>query len=188
MKYLIPITLFLISFSAFAQKPCDYSVNVKDSLGTYKNTKDYLISEKNFGGKSSYIFFTLALTDGLPTLNMQIIEKSKEFIKARCFDKNSKLFLQLDNGKIITLIHLDQENCGTSVRDQNGFDNRITSCIFMFMKESFAELKKSPVSMMRVKSLTDMEDFVVRKELKSELNNQTYFPETYFMDALHCVE
>ena len=42
-------------------------------------------------------------------------QKSKDFLKANCFDKNSKLFLQLDNGKIITLLHLDQESCGTMV-------------------------------------------------------------------------
>jgi hypothetical protein len=62
-------------------------------------------------------------------------------MKANCFDKNSKLILQLNNGKIITLIHIDQENCGTMIRDDKGFDNRITSGIFMFMKESFEDLK-----------------------------------------------
>jgi hypothetical protein len=45
-------------------------------------------------------------------------------MKANCFDKNSKLILQLNNGKII--ITFDQENCGTMIRDDKGFDNRIT--------------------------------------------------------------
>lgn len=188
MKQLLALTLFLFSFSLFAQKPCEYSANVNDSIGSYKSTKEYMISEKNFAGNSSYIFYSLATTDGLPTLSIQLIQKSKDFLKANCFDKNSKLFLQLNNGKIITLIHIDQENCGTLLRDDKGFDNRLNSGVFMFMKDSFEDLKSSPVSMMRIKYLTDMEDFVLKKEFKSELNNEIYYPESYFIETLKCIE
>ena len=188
MKYVITITLLFFSLNIFAQKPCDYSANVNDSIGTYKSTKEYMISEKNFGGNSSYIFYSLALTDGLPTLSLQIIQKSKDFLKANCFDKNSKLFLQLNNGKIITLLHIDQENCGTLIRDDKGFDNRFNSGVFMFMKGTIEELKSAPVSMMRIKYLTDTEDYIFKKEFKSELNNEIYNPETYFIDYLKCIE
>lgn len=188
MKSIFTSLLFVFSLTAFAQKPCDYSVNVTDSLGSYKSTNEYLINEKNFGGNSSYIFYSMALTDGLPTLTVQLIQKSKEFIKANCFDKNSKLYLQLNNGKIITLIHTDQENCGTLIRDDKGFDNRVNSGIFMFLKDSFEELKSSPVSMMRIKYLTDTEDYIFEKEFTSELDSKTYTPEKYFIDALKCIE
>lgn len=188
MKHLIVIALFLFTGNLFAQTPCDYSSNVNDSIGTYKSTTEYLMSEKNFAGNSSYIFYSLALTDGLPTLNVQLIQKSKGFIKANCFDKNSKLFLQLNNGKIITLLHIDQENCGTMIRDEKGFDNRVTSGIFMFLKGSLEDLKSSPLSMMRIKYLTESEDYVIRKEFKSELNDQIYNPDTYFINNLRCIE
>jgi hypothetical protein len=163
-------------------------MDITDSIGTYKSTMEYMISEKNFAGNSGYIFFSLALTDGMPTLNVQLIQKSKEFMKANCFDKNSKLFLQLNNGKIITLIHIDQENCGTMLRDDKGFDNRVNSGIFMFLKDSFEELKSSPVSMMRIKYLTDTEDYILKKEFKSELTNEIYNPENYFINNLKCIE
>jgi hypothetical protein len=188
MKKAVLLILFLISSSLFAQKPCEYSANVTDSIGTYKSTKEYTIYEKNFAGNSNYIFYSLALTDGMPTLNINFIQKSKEFLKANCFDKNSKLFLQLNNGKIITLLHIDQESCGTLIRDEKGFDNRILSGTFMFMKGSFEELKSSPINMMRIKYLTDIEDYVIKKELQSELDNQVYLPETYFINYLHCIE
>ena len=188
MKRAILLNLFLTGNAIFAQIPCDYSANVSDSIGTYKTTKDYMIYEKNFAGNFKYIFFILASTNGTPTLNINFIQKSKEFLKANCFDKNSKLFLQLNNGKIITLIHLDQESCGTLIRDDKGFDNRILTGTFMFLKGSMEELKSSPVNMMRIKYWTDMEDYVLKKEFQSELNNQVYEPETYFMNNLHCVE
>lgn len=188
MKNIILLALFLISMKSFAQTPCDYSTNVKDSLGNYKSTTEYLISEKVFGGNSSYIFYSLALTDGLPTLNVQLIQKSKGFLKANCFDKNSKLFLQLNNGKIITLLHIDQENCGTMIRDDKGFDNRVTTGIFLFLKGTLDDLKSAPLSMMRIKFLTESEDFVIKKEFKSELNDKIYEPETYFVNNLRCIE
>jgi hypothetical protein len=188
MKHLFLTILILFSFSLFAQKQCEYSTNVVDSIGSYKVTKEYMISEKNFAGTSSYIFFSLALTDGIPTLNIQLIQKSKGFLKANCFDKNSKLFLQLNDGSIISLIHKDQENCGTLLRDDKGFDNRVTSGEFYFVKDSFDKLKNSPISLMRIKYLTDLEDYAVKKEFTSELDNKVYFPETYFIKNLSCIE
>ena len=188
MKPLIAITLFLISFTSFAQKPCEFNIDVTDSIGTYKSTKEYIISEENFAGNTNYIFFSLALTDGLPTLNVQMLQKSKGFLKANCFDKNSKLFLQLNNGKIITLIHIDEENSGSLIRDDKNFDNRVITGNFMFMKDSFEELKKSPVSLMRIKYLTDVEDYVIKKEFTSELNNLVYQPEKFFINTIQCLE
>ena len=188
MKHVLAVAIFLFSLQSFAQKPCEYTTDVTDSIGTYKSTKEYMIAEKNFAGTSSYIFFSLAVADGMPLLNVQLIQKSKGFMKANCFDKNSKLFLQLNNGKVVTLIHIDQENCGSMLRDDKGFDNRITPGTFMFMKDSFEELKKSPVSMMRIKYLTDTEDYVLKKQFTSELNNEVYEPETYFIQNIDCAK
>lgn len=188
MKQLITLTFFLSTFTIFAQKPCEYSANVTDSIGSYKVTNEYMMSEKYFGGTFNYIFFSLAQTNGLPTLNLQLIQKSKDFIKANCFDKSSKIFLQLENGKIVTLLHIDTENCGTLIHDQNGFDNRVNTGIFMFMKDNYEELKKSPISIMRIKYLTETEDFIVKRDLTSELNAKLYHPNTYFMENIRCVE
>jgi len=188
MNKAVLLFLFLTTNSLFAQKPCEYSTNISDSIGTYKVTKELMMYEKKFAGNSSYIFYSLALTDGTPTLNLQLIKKSKDFMKANCFDKDSKLFLQLNNGKIVTLLHIDQENCGSLLRDNEGYDNRILSGIFMFVKGSMEDLKSSPVNLMRIKYLTDIEDYVMQKEFKSEMNNEVYHPETYFIENLHCVE
>lgn len=188
MKPLIFISVLLFTLNLFAQKPCDISVNVTDSIGNYKTTKDYLLYEKNFNGKSSYVFASLILTDGTPSLNLQFIEKSMDFIKAKCFDKNSKIYLQLINGKIITLIHIDQENCGSMVRDDNKLNNRILTGYFLFKKDGYEDLKKSAVSLIRIKFSTESEDYIFKKEFKSELNGQIYEPEDYFMNYLHCIE
>ena len=188
MKYVLFTIITLFNINLYAQKPCDYSVDVKDSIGTYKETKSCIVHERNFGGTSSYVFFSLALTDGMPTLNVQTLQKSKDFIKANCLDKNSKVFLQLDNGKIITLIATDDENCGTSLRDDLGFNNRISTGQFMFLKGTLEDLKSAAVSSIRIKYTTETLDFIFKKELLSEMDGKTYFPGSYFIDALYCIE
>lgn len=188
MKYAIILTFSFLSLNLLAQKPCEYSTNVTDSIGTYKSTAEYLISEKIFAGNSNYIFYSLALTDGLPTLNIQFIQKSKDFMKVNCFDKDSRIYLQLQNGKIVTLKHIDQDNCGSMVRDEKGFDNRVKTGVFMFMKDNYEELKISPLSIMRIKYSSDNEDYVFKKEFTAELDGKVYRPETYFMDNIRCIE
>ncbi len=187
MKHLLFSIILLINISLFAQRPCEYSVNVKDSIGIYKETKSNIVHERVFGNTSSYVFFSLALTDEMPTLTVQILQKSKDFIKVNCFDKNSKVFLQLDNGKIVTLIATDQENCGAPVKDDLGFNNRILSGTFMFIKGTLEDLQHSPVSSMRIKFTTESLDYIFKKEFISELDRKTYSPGSYFMDYLPCV-
>ncbi len=188
MKKIVVLSMFLISTVLLAQKPCEYTTNTTDSIGTYKSLKDYLMYEKKFAGNSSYIFFTLESTNGTPSLSINLIRKSKEFLNANCFDAKSKIFLQLNNGKIITLLFAGSENCGSLIRDENGFDNRLLNGTFMFIKGSIADLKSSAVNLMRIKYLSEIEDFVVKKEIQSELNGQNYQPESLFMNYLYCIE
>ncbi|AWI26413.1 hypothetical protein [Flavobacterium pallidum] len=188
MKYFFFLLLFGLSLNLAAQE-CDYAEKFTDSLGTYKSTKDYVISEKNFAGKSSYIFFKLINSSGTPILNFQSIQKSADFIKATCFDGNSKLYLQLENGKIITLIHDTDESCGTMVRieEENKY-SRYLAGNFLFLTGSIEDLKSSPISLLRVKSVTEITDFIVKKEFVSELTGKTYQPSVYFMNYLKCIE
>lgn len=187
MKPLFAVAIFFFTTVIFAQKPCDFGVNVTDSIGQYKSTKEYLIYEKNFAGTSSYIFNSIAVTDGLPTLNIQFIEKSDAFIKAKCFDTNSKVFLQLDNGKIVTLLHIPDESCGFMVRDDNGLNNRILTGYFVFKKDDADYLKTAPINLMRIKFATETVDYIIRKDLKAELDGKSYTPANYFVDYYHCI-
>lgn len=189
MKYALLAIVCLLQFNLYAQKPCEYATNVVDSIGSYKVTSEYLVHERNFAGKSSYIFFSLVNTDGMPFLNFQQIEKSGDFLKANCFDANSKIYLQLTNGKVVTLIHNNEESCGTMISlPEEAKSTRILTGSFMFMKGSFEDLKESPVSLMRVKFTTETIDYIFKKELTSELTKGIYEPEKYFINFLKCVE
>lgn len=187
MKILFSFILCALPFLTMAQTPCEYVQNITDSIGTYKTTKEYLVFERNFAGNASYLFNSIAVTDGVPVLNVQFIEKSGEFIKAKCLDANSKLFIQLQNGKIVTLMHTQQESCGSLIRDDKGINNRIMTGSFLFRKDDYQFLQDSPVSFIRIKFSTDTVDYVYKKALKSELDGQLYAPENYFMLIYPCI-
>jgi hypothetical protein len=189
MKYILFLSLCMISLISRGQKPCEFNTNVTDSIGSYKATKEYIMYERNFSDKSSYIFFSLVNADGNPYLKFQQIEKSAEFIKANCFNASSRLYLQLANGKIITMIHTADEPCSTMipVSDERKY-SRILTGSFYFVKGTMEDLKSSPISLVRVKYASDMADFVVRKELTSELTGEKYQPESYFVNYLKCIE
>lgn len=187
MKNLICLITILLTFNAFSQKECEYSTNVTDSIGTYKSTKEYIVHERYFGNNKTTVFFSLINAEGLPSLSVQIIRKDNAFIPAKCFDKNSKIYLQLANGKVITLVGIDQETCGNSIRNESE-NARVLSGYFLFIKDTFEELKKSPVSLMRIKFSGETEDYVLKSEITSELNELTYFPENYFINYIKCIE
>lgn len=145
--------------------------------------------ERIFGNSSSYIIFSLAKTNGIPLLKFQSIQKSKDFIKVNCFDKSSRIYLELANGKIITMIISDEGDCGTMLRDEAQTSNiRITSASFLFMKNTMEELQKSPLQRVRIRySSTEIVDYMIKETLLSEMNKQTYEPEKFFIENIPCI-
>jgi hypothetical protein len=187
MKNLYFVLFLLLNFAAFSQKPCELDINVTDSLGTYKSTKQQLVFERSFAGNSTDIFFFLSSTNGVYAVEAQFLQKSNEFIKASCFDSNSKIYLQLNNGKIVTLLYSGNETCGTYIHDEKNTNNRITSGTFLFAKDNFEDLKISPVTFMRVKYSGETIDYPFKTELISELDKVKSEPENYFINNLKCI-
>jgi hypothetical protein len=189
MKLFIYLLFLSFSLQLLAQKPCEYTTNVNDSLGSYKTTKEYLVHERNFGDRESYVFLSLINTDGTPLLNFQVIQKNTDFIKANCINADTKLYFQLSNGKIVQMIHNNEENCGSSIQvpDSKKY-TRLNSGLFLFIKGTLEDLKTSPINLLRVQYASETVDYVMAKEFYSELSKATHYPENYFIDNLKCVE
>lgn len=191
MKNFLALLMFCITLTGIAQnKDCEYSENTKQDGKEIKTTKEYMMYERVFGGTSTFIFFSLTSANDVPMLNFQMLAKSKEFPKAQCLDKASKIYLQLENGKIIMLVNaVDAERCANLMYDADNKNNiRVLTGTFLFTKGSLEELEKSRVTMMRVKYATDLLDYSIRKELSSETNTIKYNPENYFIDHLTCIK
>ncbi|TRW25954.1 hypothetical protein FMM05_06945 [Flavobacterium zepuense] len=188
MKKLLFGLLFAYSLTANAQD-CDYSVNDATAGQELKTTREYLMHEKVFGGTSQFVFFSLSNSQGVPLLNFQLLSKSTDFTRATCLDSASKIYIQLLNGKIITLISATEEQCSGLIYDEKEKNNiRILTGVFLFTKGTLEELEKSPISFIRVKYATETVDYTIKNELQSETMARKYNPESYFMNALKCIK
>ena len=188
MKNIVLALFLLLNLTVFAQTPCEIDTNVTDSLGTYKLTKQFIIFERSFAGNSTTLFFALSNNNGILGLETQQLQSSSDFIKANCFDANSKIYLQLNNGKIVTLFYTGNETCGTLIRNDKNENSRIITGSFVFAKENYEELKVSQVTFMRIKFAGETTDYPFKTEFTSELDKKTYQPENYFINYLKCVE
>lgn len=188
MKYLLFI-LFSITISSAQNKNCTYDYEEKTDSTSVKILPEKLIYEKVYGNTKEMIHFVLIHNNGVPTLNLQYLQTSKDFITASCLDKTSRIVFQLANGKIVTLISNTDEVCNNLIYNENDKTNiRILDSYFLFTKNNYEDLKNSAITLMRIQFVNGSKDFVIKKEIKSELLNTTYYPENIFIDFLKCVE
>ncbi len=180
------VCFLLFQTSLWSQKKCDFTENITDSLGTLRTTKEILMYERVFGNNENFLFFSLSNSNGVPFLTLQNIQKNNEFIKALCIDPNSKIYIKLENGKIITLLHTETENCGNFFRNDER-NVRIVTANFLFLKNTIEEIQNSPIELIRIKYSTETKDYMIKKELDSEILKTFSRPSNFFMDYLHCV-
>ena len=188
MRKIVLALLVLFSLSVVAQKPCEVDTNINDSIGTYKSTKQYMIFERSFAGNSTNIFFALTNTNDILGVEAQVLQRSDDFIKASCFDTSSRIYIQLQNGKIVSLIQAGPDSCGTFIRDDKNGNNRILTGTFIFSKNNYEDLKVSPVTFMRIQFAGVTVDYPFKTGFVSELDNTMYEPETYFINYIKCID
>ncbi|SHI86876.1 hypothetical protein [Flavobacterium terrae] len=189
MRFYIIALLTLAQFITFAQKqPCKFEINTTDSLGVYKETPSHLVYEKVFGNSSQLVFLSIGSDNSTPFLKLQIIQKSKDFIIPKCIDKNSRIYFQLTNGKIYTLVNASNDKCDNLIFNETDKENnRLLDCTFLFLKNDFEDLKKFPIMLMKIKLASDEKEYIISKELISEKINTKSNPESFFIDNLHCI-
>ena len=188
MKSKILFLLLFIQSIVFAQKPCELATSITDSIGTYKETKSCLVYEKVFGNSAQLIFLSLASENDTPVLKIQIIQKSKDFITPKCLDTASKLFFQLSNGKVYSLIYADEGKCDNLIYNQTEKENnRFLEATFFFLKNDFEDLKKHSISLMKINYSSGPVDYILHKKIVSEKINITYNPENFFKDNYECL-
>lgn len=189
MKKIVLIILLFPLFTTAQTNDCIYKVEEKTDSTSLKVLPEVLIDEKIFGNTYEYLFFSLLNIDGVPMLELQLIQKSKDFIPTKCINKTSKIILQLQNGKIVTLFANEEERCSVLNYDEKEKNNiRVLTGYFFFGKTNYEELKNSSVTLMRVQYDGDSKDYVLKSELNSETLKTKSNPDRYFMDYLMCIE
>lgn len=170
-------------------KDCKFAVEDTTKGQELRTTPDYLMYERTFAGSSQFIFFSLSNSQDLPIINFQLLSKSKDFPKMYCFEKDARVYVQLANNKIVTLIYAGEGQCAQLIYDEIEKNNiRALSGAFLFMKGSIEDLESSTITFIRVKYSGEMIDYPIRSELISESMKKTYKPDSYLKENLKCVK
>lgn len=189
MKHILYLMLFLPSLIFSQSKDCIYYMNIKTDSISIKVLNEEVMYERSYGTSKETVLFKLLNNDGVPMVNLQLVNKNTDFIPANCFNKSSKIVFQLVNGKIVTLHSITEDSCGIlNYDDEEKSNARFIEGYFVFAKNNYEELKKSPLSLMRIQFVGQTKDYVINKVIESELQNKIYYPENIFISFLKCIE
>lgn len=189
-KFLTITALLLFTNLLFSQdKTCDFEIDIVTDSSSSRVLKDKIIDENVFGNTTSFLLFKLFEVDGFVGLNFQYLQKSKDFLSPICIDKNTKIILELSNGKQVKLVNsYDTESCNDLHYDDENKNNlRILGGFFYFTPENFQDLKTEKVYLIKITATTGDVNFVIKPELNSEIYKEKSTPDTYFIDYLKCL-
>ena len=140
--------LFLFSNLLFSQeKICDFETNIVTDTSSTRVLTDEIIDESIFGNTTSFLTFKMFEVDGVLGINFQYLQKSKDFLTPICIDKNTKIVLELANGKQVKLVNsTDLTTCNELQYDAINKNNlRVLNGFFYFSPENFTDLKTEKV-------------------------------------------
>jgi hypothetical protein len=183
-------TFLLLTNLSFSQdKICDFETNIVTDTSSTRVLTDEIIDESIFGNTTSFLTFKMFEVDGVLGINFQYLQKSKDFLSPICIDKNTKIFLELSNGKQVKLINSTEiETCNELQYDAVNKNNlRVLNGFFYFTPENFQDLKTEKVYLIKISANTGDVNFVIKPELNSEIYKTKSTPDTYFIENLKCL-
>lgn len=184
------VALLLFTNFLFSQdKACDFEIDIATDTSSTRVLKDKIIDESIYGNTTSFLTFKLFEVDGVLGVNFQYLQKSKDFLSPICIDKNTKIFLELSNGKQVKLVNSSEiETCNELQYDAINKNNvRVLTGFFYFAPENFQDLKAEKVYLIKITASTGDVNFVIKPELNSEIYKEKSTPDTYFMNYLKCL-
>ena len=182
--------LFLFSNLLFSQeKICDFETNIVTDTSSTRVLTDEIIDESIFGNTTSFLTFKMFEVDGVLGINFQYLQKSKDFLTPICIDKNTKIVLELANGKQVKLVNsTDLTTCNELQYDAINKNNlRVLNGFFYFSPENFTDLKAEKVYLIKITANTGDVNFVIKPQLNSEIYKTKSKPDTYFIENLKCL-
>ena len=182
--------LFLFSNLLFSQeKICDFETNIVTDTSSTRVLTDEIIDESIFGNTTSFLTFKMFEVDGVLGINFQYLQKSKDFLTPICIDKNTKIVLELANGKQVKLVNsTDLTTCNELQYDAINKNNlRVLNGFFYFSPENFTDLKTEKVYLIKITANTGDVNFVIKPQLNSDIYNNKSNPASYCIDNLKCL-
>lgn len=192
MKQYVCLILFFccaLNYTHAQERPCvlDYE-EVNDTI-SFKQTKEILVYEDSEEGKSQALFFSLIKSDKNYFIQVQLVQKSTNFIPITCVNYRSIISVKLNNGRIISAYYIGDEKCDTYIYDDETKNNiRILSTAFLVRQEEINYLKESPIAMVQIRYANKAFPYAIKNELQSNIVETNSQPSAFFIENIPCLD
>lgn len=191
MKKYILLTLFfsLSLFVVHGQKKCTIDYEIVNDTINFKQTSEVLIYTDQQETGTNSLFFSLIKSDESHFLQVQLIQKSLDFIPITCVNYRSIISLKLNNGRIISGYYIGEEKCDSFIYDNETSNNiRILTTAFLLRPEDIHYLAESPIAMVQIRYANKALPYTIKNDNQSSLEEANSQPSAFFIDNIPCLQ
>ncbi len=192
MKHYVCLILFLCCNLLYVQaqeKNCALDYEVVNDTINFKQTKELLVYEDSQEKSTQALYFSLIKSDDNNFLQVQLIQKSTDFIPITCVNYRSIISIKLNNGRIISAYYIGDEKCDTFIYNNETKNNiRLLSTVFLLRKEDINYLKESPIVMVQIRYANKALPYPIKNELEFNSTEPNSQPSAFFIENIPCLE
>ena len=187
-KFVFILIASFIFSNGYAQDTCNYKIQVdtenEQFLLTHEVLTDFMIGNK----QTAFIYFSLMKEGDVKSLVLQLSLNSAEMPPIACFNKDSRVSFELENGKFVSLRYLGDVNCGRETEPKDALKNSTSEAAFFIDDKSFDILQESNLKSMRLTTMKTHFDIEFQNVISNSVLKEPVYPKEFFLKYLSCVE
>lgn len=189
MKFLLSLFILCSSLIGLAQtEDCSYKIQIDTDEETFKLTNEELTEFLVGRDRNVFIYFSLMREDAVKSLVMQVSVNAKEIPPILCFNKDSRVSFELEDGSFASLRYLGEVTCGRQVENSETLNNSTSEAAFLLDDASEKRLLQSKITSMRITTMKTNFDVTFQDVLSNAQIENPIYPKEFFLKYLKCLE
>jgi len=186
-KLLLPLFLLYL-LTGYSQDSCNYKIQVDTESEQFTLTHEVLADYMLGKNQTVFIYFSLMKEDTIRSLVLQLSLNAAEMPPIACFNKDSRVSFELDNGSFVSLRYLGEVNCGRQSEPKDALKNSTSEAAFYIDDKSMLMLKESKLKSMRLTTMKTNFDIEFQNLISNSIIKEPVYPKEFFLNNLSCVE
>lgn len=186
----VSIVLFLfMAITGFSQtEECDYKIQVDTEDEKFLLTNASLAEFMVGSDKTIFIYFSLMKEGDVKSLVLEVSVNAKEMPPVLCFNKDSRISFQLEDGSFASLRYLGEVNCGRQTNNEDTLDNSTSEAAFYLDETNLERLSEAKISSMRITTMKTNFDIGFQEVISNPQIDTPIYPKEFFLNNLQCLE
>lgn len=190
MKKMIALLLLFTAMVGYGQESdCNYKLQVDTEAEQFVLTNAELAEYMLGLERTVFIYFSLMKEADVKSLVIQLsVNAKKQVPPMMCFNKDSRVSFQLEDGSFVSLRYLGDELCGRQTENEDTLHNSTSEAAFFLDETSLKRLSESEILSMRLTTMRTNFDVAFQDVLSNEELPVPIYPKEFFLNYLQCLE